>query len=152
MLVQEIKDKLKKAMFDHDEVAKNVLRVVLGEVGTLESSAGQGGKVVTEDQIQKIIRKVILANTETSQYLKDGDLRKPILIRENEILDEFLPSLLDVAQITEKLTLVADEIKGAKSAGQAVGVAMKFFKQSGDAVDGNDVKKVVDLMRTNDVV
>jgi hypothetical protein len=35
----------------------------------------------------------------------------------------------------------------AKSSGQAVGVAMKYFKEQGAFVDGNDVKVVVEEMR-----
>jgi uncharacterized protein YqeY len=153
-LVEQIKDQVKVAMKAKDDVTKNVLRTVLGEVGTLEMSANQAGKPISDDQVHRIIRKVQTSNTETLGHLRKAQADHPILPqeeniavleRENQILESFLPKLLTRDEIKAKLAAV--DLASAKSEGQAVGLAMKYFRESGEAVDGNEVKAAVAELR-----
>jgi len=146
-LMQTIRDRLKASMRSGDEIEKNVLRVVLGEVSTLENSTQQGNRPVTDEQISKVLRKIILSNNETLGFGPSED-RKNMLLKENEILEGLAPKLLTTDEILQKLTDVEADIKSAKNEGQAVGVAMKFLKQTKESVDGNDVKSVVISMRS----
>jgi len=146
-LVQEIKNQVVAAMKSKDDIARNLLRCVLGEVSTLEGSANQAGKPVSDEQVCKIIRKVQAGNLETLQHVGSMENVKANLERENQILESFLPKLLTADEIKAKLSAVTDQIKASKGVGQAVGIAMKLFKESGDAVDGNEVKKAVEELR-----
>lgn len=135
-----MKDNLKKAMFEKDEIKKNILRVALGEVGQLEMSKQQGNKPVSDEQIAKILRKLLQSNLETLENTPVGD-RRHILESENIILDSLLPKQLTQDEIRAKLEGV--DLPAGKA---AMGVAMKLFKEQGDFVDGNDVKAVVESL------
>ena len=140
-LIQTMKDRVIAAMKSQNEIEKNILRVALAECSAIESSPTQGGKELSDQQVHKVFRKLIQSNTETIGYSSgDGKLK---LEEENRILNEFLPQFLSREDIKQKLSSIADQIEVAKG-GQAVGIAMKFFKTSGDSVDGNDVKSVVE--------
>ena len=149
-LVEVMRDKVKVAMKSGNVVEKSILKLILGDCDTLLNSAQQGGKPLTDEQVSKIIRKIILSNNETLQDERCKNLsedKKLIILKENEILESLLPKLLTQDQIREKISSIEADIKSAKSEGQAVGVAMKLLKQSNEAVDGNDVKAVVITLR-----
>ena len=141
--VEKMKSQVLAAMKSGDEVTKNVLRVALSEISLVESSSANAGRPLTEEQILKIVRKIQASNSETIAALAATDARQVVLIRENQILESFLPKLLTLEEIKSRLSIVQVEICAAKNVGQATGVAMKVFKQSGDAVDGNLVKQAV---------
>lgn len=145
-LVEVMRDKVKVAMKSGNVAEKSILKLVLGECDTLLNSAQQGGKALTDEQVSKVIRKIILSNNETLEYNMPED-KMLIILKENEILESLLPKLLTQDQIREKISSIEADIKSAKSEGQAVGVAMKLLKQSNEAVDGNDVKAVVITLR-----
>jgi uncharacterized protein YqeY len=144
-LVVTLRERLKNAMKSKNEIERNIFRLTLSEVELVQNSSSQGGKDLTEDQILKIIRKVIGNNNETLQFPCNN---QEVLREENRILSEFLPTLLSLDDIRSKL-VGNEDIKSAKSDGQAVGIAIKFFKASNDSVDGNDVKIVVEEIRKN---
>ena len=132
-------------------IEKNVLKVVVGAIETLASSKAQGGKPVTDDQELKEVKKVIEGNDETLRLLTErgmqSDTRYNTLTVENSVLKPYVPSSLSQAEILNALGGIEADIKGAKSDGQAVGVAMKLFKTQGARVDGADVTAVVQSMR-----
>ncbi len=144
MLIDQMKDSLKKAMFDHNDVEKNILRVAIGEVNQLQMTSQQGNKPVTDEQIIKILRKLMVSNTEVLQNTPDGD-RKNILLAENKILEVMIPKQLSQDEIRAKLTKELPDVINM-TGGKAMGLAMKFFKDQGDFVDGNDVKAVIQSM------
>jgi len=143
-------DALKRA--EGDEITeKNVLKVVVGAIETLATGKGQGGKPVTDEQEIKEVKKVIEGNEETLRLMRDrgmeSDARYKALTVENDVLRPYVPATLDQAQIRTALIAAEDQIKAAKSEGQAVGVAMKLFKAAGKAVEGGDVTAVVKEIR-----
>jgi uncharacterized protein YqeY len=140
--------KLREAMKAKDDLAKDLLRVILGEVSTRRARAG---KEPSEEEIHAIIRKVIAGNDETRKELaqrgQGAHEAYGRLARENAYLETLLPQTLDRAAIHKELEPVAAELRGAKNDGQATGMAMKHLKQKGLAVLGEDVAAAVKELR-----
>lgn len=141
MLKEQIRAQILNATKIQDETTKSVLKVVLGEI-----NAQEAGGLVTEEQVVKIIRKVLLGIEEMLQY-KIGDTR---LAAEKGILEALLPKYLNEEEILKILS--ANEanlsaIKAIRSDGQATGIAMKVIKESKLLVDGNIVAKVIKQIR-----
>ncbi len=147
-LAENIKSNLTTAMKERNEVKKNVLRVVLGEVSTSES---RSGKKMTDDEVAKVIRKVIQGNDETLSYLMPENENFTKLTEENYILKGFLPTTMTLDEMKQHIAYgsgaVIQEVKAAKSDGQAVGVLMRFFKMNGKNVLGEDVKELAQHYR-----
>jgi uncharacterized protein YqeY len=140
--------KLQEAMKAKDGLARDVLRVILGEVSTRRARTG---KEPTDEEVHGIIRKFIAGNNETRQELeKRGQTAHESyarLVRENAYLETLLPASLDRAAIRRELEPLADTLKGARNDGQATGLALKHLKQKGLAVAGEDVAAVVTEIR-----
>jgi hypothetical protein len=148
-----LRARITKAPFKSRE--KDVLKVVLGEV---QQKAATGP--VTDEQGHAIVKSVIKNNKEFMDPLpKPGEPVRPALpadhpkraelMEENAVLGSLLPSYLGkdeaVAMLTEKGW--ATPIKEAKSEGQAIGLAVKFFKSVGVAVEGDTVKQAAIALR-----
>jgi hypothetical protein len=145
MLVDEIKKRVTAAMKSQDTVARDVLRLAIGEIQTAEARASAA---LSEDDAVAAVRKLIKSNEETLAALAEADERTAVLRHELEVLRALLPAQLTPAQIVEALAAQHDAIKSAKSDGQATGVAMKHLKSIGAAVDGKDVAVAVKQIRS----
>ena len=156
-LVESIRSQLTAAMKERNEIKKGILRVILGDLSTLES---RSGKPPTDEEVKKVIKKLIEGNTETMSHLEKAATFAipPIsdtwqkLKEENVILNSFLPKNLPKEEIKDFLNLssspIVFEIQGAKSDGQATGLAMKFFKDFDVNIDGKDVSAIVKELRS----
>jgi uncharacterized protein YqeY len=147
MLEQTIRDMIKQAMRDRDAVARDVLKLALGEV----TSARAVGDV-SEEQAVKLVRKIVEANHETIAALESrgGDDRIANLRREIDVLEALLPKQWTADDIERHLredATVLDQIQGAQADGQAMGMAMKALKAQGAPVDGKVVGEVVRKLR-----
>lgn len=155
MLLDILKGDIISAMRRGDGVAKDVLRLVVGEAQTLAASKGMANKVLTDDHVFSIIKEIVAKNQQAiSPTSADGKVheipaeKKAVLEKENQLLQSYLPKQLTREEIKSRLLSIDLEIKSAKADGQAVGYAMKFLKDSGDSVDGSEVKAVVSEIRT----
>ena len=138
-----IKDLIKRSMKDKDNLKRDILKLVLGEIQSKESRTG---KNLNDDKIESIIRKLIESNLEILSHKYDV-----VLSRENEILGNLLPTVMTTEEIEEALKDVSEDIKTANNDGQAMGIAMKTMKSCSGKALGQDVKEVVsDLRCTND--
>jgi uncharacterized protein YqeY len=141
--------KLQEAIKARNDLAKEVLRVVLGEVSTLQARTG---KEAGDAEIHGIMRKLMTSNNETRKELEQrGQTAHQAyerLGRENAYLETLLPKTLDQAAIQKELQGIAAELKAAKNDGQATGLAMKHLKQKGLSVQGEDVAAAVKQLRT----
>jgi uncharacterized protein YqeY len=126
-----------------DTVARDVLRLALGEIQTAE--ARKSGTASDEDAAAAI-RKLIKSNEETLGLAGEGE-RATTLRHEIEVLSGLLPKQLSVDDIVAALTTEHEAIKAAKSDGQATGVAMKHLKATGASASGNDVAAAVKKIR-----
>ena len=144
MLVDDIKKQITEAMKSGDVVARDVLRLALGEIQTAEA---RKNAPATEEDAVNAVRKLIKSNEETLGLASEGD-RATVLRREIEVLSALLPKQLSVDDIVAALASQHDAIKAAKNDGQATGIAMKHLKASGAAVSGNDVGAAVKKIRS----
>lgn len=143
MLLDDIKAKMFAAMKSGDVVAKEILKVAMGEITTDAARAGRKGD---DAEAQAILRKLMKSNEETMGNTADP-AQRTTLEQENAVLATFLPKSLGVDEIVELLAPVAEAIKSAGNDGQATGVAMKHLKASGAVVGGKDVGEAVKKLR-----
>lgn len=136
---ERIKSDIIAATKAKEDAAKNILRVILGEIDTQEGR----GKILTDEQICSIIRKTLQGVEEMLTYRPENvDLQK-----EKSVLVNLVPTQLSREDIINELTPKLAELKSAKADGQATGIAMKFFKENKKNVDGTLVAEVVKSIR-----
>lgn len=143
-LVDTIKNQVKDAMKSGDTVARDILRLALGEIQTAEA---RKEAPVTDEEATSAVRKLIKSNEETMSLATD-DATKATLKKEIDTLAVLLPKQMSVDEIVAALAPVADAIKAAKADGQATGVAMKHLKSTGANASGNDVGAAVKKLRS----
>jgi uncharacterized protein YqeY len=142
-ILDDLKKRITAAVKSGDPVARDVLRLALGEI---QSGEARKNAPFTEDEIAAALRKLIKSNEETLQLSAD-DARATDLRHEIDVLKELLPARLTPDQIAEMLAAQRDAIKAAANDGQATGIAMKHLKTIGAAVDGKDVAAAVKALR-----
>ena len=142
-LVDELKKRMTQAMKDRDDVAKNIVRLALGEIQTAEARTN---RPVTDDEATAIVRKLVKSNEETLGLTTEAEAQAT-LRKEIALLASLLPKTMGLDDIVLALASEAEAIKAAKSDGQATGVAMKHLKSSGVSASGNDVAAAVKRIR-----
>jgi uncharacterized protein YqeY len=113
MLLDVIKAKMFLAMKSGDVVAKEILRVAVGEITT---DAARPGRKGDDDEASAIVRKLVKSNEETLAAGVDAE-KRAILERENAVLAELLPQALDVDGIVAALVAVVDAVRAAGNDG-----------------------------------
>jgi uncharacterized protein YqeY len=127
-LQEQIKQDLVAAMKAKDETLKSALRVVLGELGRLPE------KQLSDDQIIKVIRKLIKAEREVLAQSGGGATSAFITA-----LEAYLPQMASEEEIRSWISANVDFDK-FKNKMQAMGQIMQHF---GSGADGNTVKQVL---------
>lgn len=127
-LQDNLKADLKTAMKTKDDVRKDALRVVMGEMARLDK------KVFPDEDVVKILKKLIKSEKEMLEKSGQGE-RSPFI----DVIESYLPKMADEAEIQR---WIADNIDFStyKNKMQAMGAIMGHF---GPAADGNTVKKVL---------
>lgn len=143
MLLDDIKARMFAAMKAGDTTTKEILKVAMGEITTDAARAGRKGD---DDEARAILKKLMKSNEETLGRVTD-DAQKAQLVRENEVLAEFLPKGLGEDEVVAMLDAVKEGIRAAGNDGQATGIAMKHLKTTGAAVDGKIVAAAVKRVR-----
>lgn len=145
MIADQLRAQSHAAAKDHDTVAKDILRLALGELQMFEA---RSGKAPTEDEAIVILKKLVKSNSETLAATTEPTA-KATLEREIALLTALLPKTLGVDEIVKVLAPVEAQIREAKAEGQALGAAMKHLKTSGIAnVQSADVAAAVKSIRT----
>jgi hypothetical protein len=143
MIVEQIRKQMKDAMKAKRDLERDVLRVALGEIQIAEARKGEA---LTDDEAQKIVKKLIKSNGETIEATSSAETKQK-LGEENRILDALLPKTLGSNEVAALLEPIAGELRSAKSDGQATGLAMKKLKTDGVAADGKIVADAVKQIR-----
>ncbi len=143
MFKEEVKRRMMAAMKAGEVVEKEILRVVRGELDTAES---RSDGPLTQEESERIVRKIIKNNEETLSHVQDDEQRS-VLTREIEILTSLLPKMPSVDEVKGHLAAVTDQIRAAGNDGQATGVAMKHLKTLGVTSDGKTVGAAVKALR-----
>ena len=142
-LIDQIKARITQAMKARNTVEKEVLRVALGEMQIAETRAG----ALSDDEAAAIVRKLLKSNHETLGLTADAE-QKQTLTQEIAILESLLPKTLSVDEIVTQLAPVAEQLRAAKSSGQATGIAVKHLKSADANVGGKDVAAAVERIRS----
>lgn len=146
MLINELKDRIKQAMRDGNQLEKDLLRVVVGD---LETEIARHG-TLSDQEAEKVLRKMVKSNRETYQVLQGHEekaVERSKLDQELAILEDFLPKSLSADEVETSLSDVLDSIRDAPQDGVATGLAMKHLKGVGAVVDGKVVSEVVKKLR-----
>lgn len=146
-LLEDLKGRLTASRKAGEAVRMSVLQVVLGDASMVEARTGQKAG---DEEVEKIIRKVLMGNQETMSLMeKQGQAgaAHARLAEESAFLQSLLPQSLSVEAIVAELAAVADAVRGARNDGQATGVAMKHLKGKGLRVQGEDVAAAVRQVR-----
>jgi uncharacterized protein YqeY len=143
MLIDDIKARTLRAMKEKDTVARDVLRLALGEIQMAEERAS---RKLRDEEAGAILRKLVKSNEETLGLSTEGPAATA-LRAEIEILNALLPKTLSVAEIESALAEQREAIRAAKNDGQATGLAMKHLKSTGAVFDGTDVAAAIKAIR-----
>ncbi len=143
MLLEKIKAQMFQAMKSGDTVAKEILKVAVGEITTDQARPGRTG---SDEETLALLKKLVKANEETLASTTDAEQRSTLL-REVAVLMTFLPRALGVEEILQALEPVSEALRAAGSAGQATGIAVKHLKAAGLEVGGKDVAAAVERLR-----
>lgn len=143
MLFDDLRAKLKDAIKGQRTVEKEILRVALGELQTIEAR----GDRVDDEAAGKVIKKLVKSNRETLDATKAPEQRA-VLEQEIAILEALLPKGLSADDLASLLAPVAADIRAAGNDGQATGVAMRHLKASGVSAGGKEVADAVKALRS----
>jgi uncharacterized protein YqeY len=130
-LQQQIKKELTTAMKEKNEVKKSALRVIMGEF------ARQDKKELSDDEVVKIIQKLVKAEKETLE--KSGTLKQSGYLT---ILESYLPKTASDEEIRNWISENID-FSQLKNKMQAMGTIMAHF---GATADGNRVRQLLQQM------
>lgn len=144
MLIADLKKQMFQAMKAKQDVKKEILRVAIGEI---ETEAMRAGSEPSDELAHKVLKKLVKSDEESLAHTSDPD-QKRVLEEELGVLRSHLPQAMSAEQIVEALAPVAEQVRAAKSDGQATGVAMKHLKASGAPVEGKDVAAAVKALRS----
>ncbi len=133
-LEKRIKNDITLAM-KGDRNVLNTLRMVISEIPRLNLKANISA---TDDQITKIIKKLVKSETETLK-LKGLTIENSLYIN---VLSDYLPTMVTEIEIIEYIKKYIDFTK-LKNKMQAIGLVNKHF---GDSVDGKTVANIVKTM------
>lgn len=147
-LLDKIKSEMTIAMKERQKIRRDILRFVISESNIL---AVRQNKPVTEDQVVKVIAKIIEKNEESIGYLSKTpeDFRYENLKEENSVLTSLMPKSMSLEETVVILSEIKD-IKTVEKEGMAIGLAMKFLKESGRKdFDNKTVNEAVKRIRSN---
>lgn len=139
MLIDQIKERMFRAMKAGAAVEKEVLRTAIGEVT-------RTGEAASDERVTQVLRKLVKANQETLRSATDAEQRAT-LEQEIKVLEEFLPRALGVPELVSLLTPASAEIRAAAGPGPALGAAMKFLKAQSVSAEAADVREAVTQLR-----
>lgn len=143
-LADDLKARVTTAVKGGDAATRDTLRTILGDAQT-EAVRRKGE--ATDEVVLAVVRKTVAGLTETIPLAKNAGRDTAAQEVELALLESLLPKAWDREAITAALAAHRDELRAAKSDGQAMGVAMKVLKTRGATTTPEDVKAVVAATR-----
>jgi uncharacterized protein YqeY len=134
------------------QIKLDLLRVVVGEIQTLESSKDRKGKPITDDDVHAVMRKIIQGNRDNLNRVLAGTVSLK-LTEEIRILEEYLPVMATFDEVEAEFLNSdgpeVEQIHAEPNKGKAIGIGMRFMKgrkmvAGGKPVDGKMVTAVVE--------
>lgn len=140
MLIQQIEDKYKQAMFAKDTKTVSVMRMLKSNI---QNKSIELQIDLDDIQIANVIKSMVKRNDESIEMFVKGNRQDLVddYSKENEILKEFLPQMLDgeETKILIKNLMAVDNQLGNKS---TIGGIMKILKDY-DYVDMKLASKIL---------
>jgi uncharacterized protein YqeY len=140
MIEKEIRAKIIQAMRDKDEVSKNILRLVIGEME--RSNKDQS----IDDEWISIIRKIIKNLNSSIEAAQSTRIDLVVGLKlEKEILEQFLPNTMT----KEAIRLFIEQkgiINPSLGENKCMGLVVKALKASEMEFNNIDVKEVISEM------
>jgi uncharacterized protein len=146
MIQTKVKEEIKKAMLEKNEVKLNTLRGVLASfINELVAKGKKPDEELADDDALAVIKRAVKQRRDSIEQFKKGgreDLAKQEE-QELEVLNGWLPQMATSEEIKEVVSKKKEElnITDKSKAGMLVGAVMKEMK--GNA-DGGEVKKIVE--------
>ena len=144
-LQAQLQARVTAAMKGADHATRDTLRTVLGEA---KMEAVRRNGEVSDEMILAVVRKAVTGLKETIPLARKGGRDTAPQEAELALLESLLPRAWDREAIATALAPHRDEIRAAKSDGQAMGVAMRVLKAQGATTSPDDVKAVVAATRS----
>jgi len=144
-LQDDLQARVTAAMKGGDHATRDTLRTVLGEA-KMEAVRRKGE--VSDEMILAVVRKAVTGLKETIPLARKDGRDTAQQEAELALLEALLPRAWDREAIASALAPQRDELRAAKSDGQAMGVAMKVLKAQGATTIPDDVKAVVAAARS----
>jgi len=143
---QSIREALKSAMREKDQIKLAALRAIETEITVVKTTSGFDGKVDDALYLKTIAAYVKKMKKAEAEYIAAGDRGKEMakdLNIEIAFLSHWLPKKLNDTETQALInTIIADlDVTGMKAMGQVMG---EIKKRAGDSVDG---KLASDLVR-----
>jgi uncharacterized protein YqeY len=143
-LYDDLKARVTAAVKGGDARTRDSLRTVIGEA---QAEAVRRKGEVTDEVVLGVVRKAVAGLKETIPLAKKDGRDTAAQETELALLESLLPRAWDRDAITAALAPHRDELRAAKSDGQAMGVAMKVLKAQGATTNPDDVKAAVAAAR-----
>lgn len=141
----DLQARVTAAMKGGDHATRDTLRTVLGEA-QMEAVRRKGE--VSDEMVLAVVRKAVTGLKETIPLAQKGGRDTTQQEAELALLEGLLPRAWDREAIAAALAPHREELRAAKSDGQAMGVAMRVLKAQGATTSPDDVKAVVAATRT----
>ena len=140
-LIAEIEDELKDAMRARDAERRDALRLILN---ALKGSQKELQRPLTEDEEQQVLQRERKRRLEAAEAFRAGGREEQALsvVRELEILEEFMPEPLTEDEIEEIVDDVIAEV-GATSMADLGRVMADVMPQIAGRADGSQVSQIV---------
>ena len=147
-----VKNGMTSAMKSGQNAERDTYRLVLGELQRVDLN-GKNTSDPSDEQVVKVLKKIIENNKETLKVCPAHDPRFNKLNAEITLLSELIPKQWDSAMI-EAFFLnhndpIFEQIRDGKTEGAATGIAMKALKVVNAPVDGKVVGEVVRKIRSS---
>jgi hypothetical protein len=134
-LEQQIQEDIKAAMKAHDAVAMAAVRAVKNEILLFKTAEG-GSKDVKDEDILKMVQKLIKQRKETAQVYTDNGRQE---LADNElaeaaVMERYLPKQLTPEELESRIKEIVAEVGATsiKDMGKVMGVATKRLAGTAD--------------------
>ncbi|MEU3936661.1 GatB/YqeY domain-containing protein [Streptomyces iakyrus] len=149
-LKSKLQDDLNVAIKERDELRSSTLRLTLAAI-TKEEVAGKEKRVLSDDEVQKVIAREAKKRREAADAFAQGGRAEQAEREkaEGEVLATYLPQQLSDEQLQEIVAQAVEEAKAAGAEGpRAMGAVMKIVnpKVAGQAEGGRVAAAVKKLL------
>lgn len=141
-LKEKLKEDLKVAIKSSDNLKKELIKVILGEI-TLEESRGASRFTLNDEGVMAILKKARKNQDITKEGYAARNEELPIFVlKEIEILDSYLPELMSEDQIKMIISQIIEDT-GASSMKDMGKVMAEFNSQYAGKADNKFVSQYI---------